>query len=375
MPPQGARREIPRVPMAQKAPPAAKKVTHRRICKKTSPEEAKKQAADQRSAKYGHHSRPSGEQLHSELSLPEQIVFLDSTARDYTARRRPLDPRVLLIAMLDFLDCMFLDGCSHSDGSKLLASVEHLVPTVKEGAYMIQRVKRALRGWDKRAPAASRLPPPVWLVMAFIGDLIYLGCWIRALCVLTHSLTYLRPGELIDLDFGQLIAPHESFPGSTLWVILLHPVGGVGSKVGEHDESLILDTPGYEFIGNHLQRLKDRRPILLWEWNLAEYNAALDNFSKAAKVEAFNLVPYSMRHAGASHDVLAKVRSIAEVKLRGRWRSDSSLQRYSKPAQSQQMAHELAPEVAAFGKLTQESLDKWLSGAVPPARPPWRPAA
>ena len=82
-----------------------------------------------------------------------------------------------------------------------------------------------------------------------------------------------------------------------------------------------------------------------------------------------------MRRAGASHNVLAKVRSIAEVKLRGRWRSDSSLQRYSKPAQSQQMAHELAPEVAAFGKLTQESLDKWLSGTVPPARPPWRPAA
>ena len=287
----------------------------------------------------------------------------------------PLDPRALLIAMLEFLDCMFLDGCSHSDGSKLLASVEHLVPTVKEEAYMIQRVKRALRGWDKRAPAASRLPPPVWLVMAFIGDLIYLGCWNRAQCVLTHFLTYLRPGELIDLDFGQLIAPHESSLGGPYWAILLHPVGGVGSKVGEHDESLILDTPGYEFIGNHLQRLKDRRPILLWEWNLAEYNAALDNFSKAAKVEAFNLVPYSMRHAGASHDVLAKVRSIAEVKLRGRWRSDSSLQRYSKPAQSQQMAHELPPEVAAFGKLTQESLDKWLSGTVPPARPPWRPAA
>ena len=148
MPPQGARREIARVPMAQfrqqvaaaagpapgsKAPPAAKKVTHRRICKKTSPEEAKKQAADQRSAKYGHHSRPSGEQLHSEPSFLEQIVLLDSTARDYTARAEtfkvwmvrhdiaPLDPRALLIAMLEFLDCMFLDGCSHSDGSKLLA--------------------------------------------------------------------------------------------------------------------------------------------------------------------------------------------------------------------------------------------------------------
>ena len=44
------------------------------------------------------------------------------------------------------------------------------------------------------------------------------------------------------------------------------------------------------------------------------------------------IVPYSFRHGGASHDALNHVRTPEQIKLRGRWKSDSSLQRYTKPA-------------------------------------------
>ena len=39
---------------------------------------------------------------------------------------------------------------------------------------------------------------------------------------------------------------------------------------------------------------------------------------------------YRLRHGGASHDAAARLRSIAEIKRRGRWASDSSVRRYEK---------------------------------------------
>ena len=49
-----------------------------------------------------------------------------------------------------------------------------------------------------------------------------------------------------------------------------------------------------------------------------------------AGVGHLQLVPYMLRHGGASHDALAGRRSIAAIKKRGRWRSDQSLRRYQK---------------------------------------------
>ena len=39
---------------------------------------------------------------------------------------------------------------------------------------------------------------------------------------------------------------------------------------------------------------------------------------------------YMLRHSGASTDFALKHRSLAEIKLRGRWRGDQSLRRYDK---------------------------------------------
>ena len=43
-----------------------------------------------------------------------------------------------------------------------------------------------------------------------------------------------------------------------------------------------------------------------------------------------SVVMYMFRHAGASMDFARKVRPLAEIKLRGRWKGDQSLRRYEK---------------------------------------------
>ena len=79
---------------------------------------------------------------------------------------------------------------------------------------------------------------------------------------------------------------------------------------------------------------------------------------------------YSLRHAGASNDIIQKRRSVLEVKLRGRWKSDSSLARYMKPARVLQQANLLPAPVLDYGKRVRSSLQDVFLGRVAPAAPP-----
>ena len=67
---------------------------------------------------------------------------------------------------------------------------------------------------------------------------------------------------------------------------------------------------------------------------------------------------YTLRHGGASHDLLAGLRPVAEVKERGRWVSDKSLRRYGKRTRMQQRVLDLPKDVAVFGELVGAQLGK-----------------
>jgi hypothetical protein len=82
------------------------------------------------------------------------------------------------------------------------------------------------------------------------------------------------------------------------------------------------------------------------------------------------VVPYSFRHAGASHDLVTKERTTAEVKARGRWRSDSSLRRYGKPAKELAAKDKLDPLILQDGRTVESLLDKVFRGEVAIPLPP-----
>ena len=90
-------------------------------------------------------------------------------------------------------------------------------------------------------------------------------------------------------------------------------------------------------------------------------------------LEHLHLVPYDLRHAGASEDLLTKRRSELEVQLRGRWRSVMSLKRYGKPGQSSAMMQEIPTHVIRYGNLVHALLGDLFSGRkavpVPPTGP------
>ncbi len=65
----------------------------------------------------------------------------------------------------------------------------------------------------------------------------------------------------------------------------------------------------------------------LWPFDSDTYFQTIRQALASLKLDEFMTDAYSLRHGGSSHDIVSKALSILEVKLRGRWKSDSSMQR------------------------------------------------
>ena len=78
---------------------------------------------------------------------------------------------------------------------------------------------------------------------------------------------------------------------------------------------------------------------------------------------------YSLRHGGASWDLVTARRTLPEIKGRGRWFADTSVRRYTKSARAFKEEQRIAPEMRAYGERIQQRLNAILDGADCPAPP------
>lgn len=167
------------------------------------------------------------------------------------------------------------------------------------------------------------------------------GCHDTALMVFLMFTTYARPGEIRGLTARQVLRPTRRSGPLSHWAISIAPqeddasLRQALSKMGTMDDTILLDAP--RFLGPLLgQRLVGRRPRdcifpLAADTTVAQFRQASD----ALGLPELSL--YQLRHGGASEDALSRARPLAEIRARGRWRSDSSLRRYAKPAMLQKL--------------------------------------
>ena len=301
----------------------------RRLTKKTQADKATKSA--ERQLKLGR-ILPRALAAEGGTSLLESVTLLDSVREDYRARGRlfldhlnrmsvaPDTGRTLLLHLVDYLDAMFLSGCSHADGTKVFVALRFCIRTVERKLDLMERVRKALSEGAKRAPEGVQ-DPRVWEeVMAMADHLLYHKHVVPALALLTQLVLYLRPGEFRQVK----VAGPPSNPSSS-WSVPLHSLehSATASKTGERDEALTVDHPKLGWIGRLLGQLRDARTgaEFLWPFIQDQYSAVV--MQAAADLKLMNFAPYSLRHAGASSDLLFKYRTAADVKLCGRWKGDS----------------------------------------------------
>ena len=185
--------------------------------------------------------------------------------------------------------------------------------------------------------------------------------------------TYARPGEVKRSVRRQLIPPARSRGPLSKWCFSIAPqeddpnVRQAVTKTGTMDDTIIFDQPPWfsDLIVKNFEMLPAEAP--LFPFSAAE---AAFHFKLAAGAMGLpELCMYQLRHGGASEDLLGQVRDIAAIKARGRWRTESSLRRYAKPAQIQRLLNKLDKRRRDFAEHSWNHLPDLLNLRRPAALP------
>jgi len=132
------------------------------------------------------------------------------------------------MAMVDYLDQIFLDGSDLDDATRLFAAWRWRNPNFRRNGHIrLSRVSRALQGWKKLSPTRAPMP---WIFAAFIvSRMVESGDLVGALALITMFLCSLRPGEAMRLKEADLVRPT---PQCSYWALNLHPSSrGESSKL------------------------------------------------------------------------------------------------------------------------------------------------
>ncbi|CAK0816539.1 unnamed protein product [Prorocentrum cordatum] len=307
--------------------------------------------------------------LRGGLSVLEASAVSESTGKNYHASAlrflnwclwaaRDFKNSVELDTILVvFFVHLFLDGYDSATGRVAMASLKHHLPSMLMGSRPLPRAFRALQGWTKLVPPQMRLPLPRVAMFAIVDVLLSQGLLSQAVFVRIAFDAHLRPGEAYRLTAASLIAPRSgATEGNQHWALLVNDAasGGPG-KTGVTDESVIVDDP---LLWPLLEALRQGRRAeeSLWAFAPHQLRRAFAEALVQVGISDQQTSLYSLRHGGASDDLLSGRRARKEVKDRGRWRADQSLNRYAKRARMQQRLGQLDPALADFGQKVESDL-------------------
>ena len=274
-------------------------------------------------------------------------------------------------AMLTQLfDKLYLDGHPPDLGSKIVAAINCFFPDAKGS---LPRAARSLKGWARLAPQRTRAPLPWLALMAMVGAAVAHDDLLMAVAMILQFVTCLRPGELCGLQPANLIAsgPRGASQRPSRALLLGAFELGRANKSNEFDESVVVDRPDLPWLNHYLGVLKRRpRGAPVWDFSQEEYAHKLKTYATLSGVAVLEPDAYALRHGGASDDMLALRRPAADIKRRGRWKSDSSLRRYEKRAVAQLQVNMLSQDTLAYGLNVEKNLESLMMGLIklpPPA--------
>ena len=246
------------------------------------------------------------------LNLPQQALELD-------------------VAASEWCDHMYMEGHPAYIGERLFAALQDSYTCLnREGSVKLPSFYRVRQAWRRRAPGRSRPPLSFTQVLLIVDQLLLNKQPEMALWVLVCFTTYYRPSEVFSLKVGDLLRPTSRLPS---YALQLHPAqAGASSKVRIFDDGVPLDSPILEWLPRAMLKVLGLRRRKLDEPMFTfTYGHLLSQFRKACEtLDIVDASLYRLRHGGASHDAASRLRTISEIKRRGRWASDTSVRRYEK---------------------------------------------
>ncbi|CAK0845134.1 unnamed protein product, partial [Prorocentrum cordatum] len=313
------------------------------------------------------------------LSLLERLAARSSTARLYQGAltsfvgfcvERRLDWAThsgLDDTLVRYMDNEFLLGGGGNQGNVLLAAVAHFLGSFhKRTALLLPRAHRAAAAWARRAPGRTRLPLPRRVVFALAGLLVHDGSPRLAICILVMFASYLRPGEAAKLRGRHLIPPSEAAgAGYQFFGLLLHESGQEPGKTGVNDESILFDREAWLNPLLHALKQSTAPSEPLWGQEVDRLSVLFAQACRRLSLDRLRPHLHSLRHGGASDDMLSQRRQLGEIQRRGRWRTAKSLNRYTKETKLLDELAWIPPEVMELGAFVESNLEALVGGCLP----------
>ena len=139
---------------------------------------------------------------------------------------------------------------------------------------------------------------------------------------------YMRPSEPLKLTVGSVVPPLAGTMYK-MWALVLSP-----REAGQQSNETILLDQGWmgDMLGPGLRWLKKHKKPheYVYDFSAAHFKKVMGAAAVRAGVGMLQVHPCQIRHSGPSHDVAQASRSLMEIKLRGRWKADASMRRYTK---------------------------------------------
>ena len=317
------------------------------------------------------------------LSFLEQASVASPTRSDYRMRMMRFSEWCLMhclgwstwarldAVMLRYFDECFWRGDAGGDGSKTLAALKFYIPGVSRlGNFHLPRCHRALKAWLRIDPGSQRLPLPMAVTLAICAWMIEMCYRWHALAVWVSFRAYLRPGENANLKVKNLVPPSLPTGPYSSWCLDLHPqADGRPGKTGNFNETVLLDCD--QWMHPFLAQLQHRRQPdeFLWPFTGNDLIVVFKKACTALQLDPLRPCLYSLRHGGASEDLLRRTRTPEEVQRRGRWRSATSLKRYAKEAKLGAELAKISPHVIELGIFVEQNLAATFTRSVRPRLP------
>ena len=219
--------------------------------------------------------------------------------------------------------------------------------------------RACLTGWENLEPSKTLDPAP-WEAVLLLAQWLRTRDLDAAVAAVVAFDTYCRPSEVLCLTREHIISPaRRAGRQYNRWGLVICPQEELQStKTNKRDDSVLLGIRGREWVADVVAALwkKRSRGQKLFQISLATLERLFRLGVVALGLQGLRLTPHSLRHGGPSTDRYLNNLSLLEIKRRGRWGCDASVERYERHAKLLKQLNRMTPAQQHKGKLAAEIL-------------------
>jgi integrase len=182
----------------------------------------------------------------------------------------------------------------------------------------------SLKGWDRRTPRQQRKPAPAHLVFVAIQEFLRRDLPQQALMTWLMFDGYFRISEVAGRHLADC-----NFRDATMSTMSIY-IGK--AKTGLH-QSVLVTNPHLLKLFRHVTQHHSQKQKL-FTISQARYRSDFKDMMESLGVGELQLSPHSLRHGGATEDLVAQTRTLQEIIKRERWKQDLSSRQYLQAAQA-----------------------------------------